>query len=149
MNSCPHQLSNFSSRELGVILRKSSKLQMQMELQPTNTCSRATREARLGGYSPWGHKETDKVSDSAQHMQPNVSAETHALMLPNEAALLPRPISRWRGCAQSCLTLCHSFDCSPPGSSAYRVSQASMGCHFLLQGIFATQGLNPCLLHCG
>ena len=22
------------------------------------------------------------------------------------------------------------------------------GCHFLLQGIFATQGLNPCLLHC-
>ena len=23
-----------------------------------------------------------------------------------------------------------------------------MGCHFLLQGIFPTQGLNPCLLHC-
>ena len=23
-----------------------------------------------------------------------------------------------------------------------------MGCHFLLQGIFATQGLNPGLLHC-
>ena len=23
-----------------------------------------------------------------------------------------------------------------------------MGCHFLLQGIFLTQGLNPCLLHC-
>ena len=22
-----------------------------------------------------------------------------------------------------------------------------MGCHFLLQGIFPTQGLNPCLLH--
>ena len=22
-----------------------------------------------------------------------------------------------------------------------------MGCHFLLQGIFLTQGLNPCLLH--
>ena len=22
------------------------------------------------------------------------------------------------------------------------------GCHFLLQGIFPTQGLNPCLLHC-
>ena len=23
-----------------------------------------------------------------------------------------------------------------------------VGCHFLLQGIFLTQGLNPCLLHC-
>ena len=23
-----------------------------------------------------------------------------------------------------------------------------MGCHFLPQGIFLTQGLNPCLLHC-
>ena len=23
-----------------------------------------------------------------------------------------------------------------------------MGCHFLLQGIFSTQGSNPCLLHC-
>ena len=23
-----------------------------------------------------------------------------------------------------------------------------VGCHFLLQGIFSTQGLNPCLLHC-
>ena len=23
-----------------------------------------------------------------------------------------------------------------------------MGCHFLLQGIFRTQGSNPCLLHC-
>ena len=23
-----------------------------------------------------------------------------------------------------------------------------MGCHSLLQGIFPTQGLNPCLLHC-
>ena len=22
-----------------------------------------------------------------------------------------------------------------------------VGCHFLLQGIFLTQGLNPCLLH--
>ena len=24
----------------------------------------------------------------------------------------------------------------------------AVGCHFLLQGIFLTQGLNPCLLHC-
>ena len=28
------------------------------------------------------------------------------------------------GCAQMCLTLCNPMDCSPPGSSVYRISQA-------------------------
>ena len=41
----------------------------------------------------------------------------------------------WRVCVcvcvcakspQSCLTLCHHMDCSPPGSSFYRISQARM-----------------------
>ena len=36
---------------------------------------------------------------------------------------------------------------SPPGFSVHGISQAGMGCHFLLQGIFSTQGLNPWLLH--
>ena len=57
-------------------------------------------------------------------------------------------------CALSSLTLCDPMDCSPPGSSVYAVfpgKNTGMGCHFLLQGIFPTQGLNPhllCLLHC-
>ena len=41
------------------------------------------------------------------------------------------------------------MDCSPPGSSVHGTSQAiktGVGCHFLLQGIFLTQGSNPCLL---
>ena len=40
--------------------------------------------------------------------------------------------------------------CSPPGSSVHGISQATsgLGCHFLFQGIFPIQGLNPCLLHC-
>ena len=43
--------------------------------------------------------------------------------------------------AQSCPTLCDSVDYSPSGSSVTGVV-----CHFLLQGIFLTQGLNPGLL---
>ena len=42
------------------------------------------------------------------------------------------------------------MDCSPPDSSVHGISQArihGVGCHFLLQGIFPTQELNPCLLH--
>ena len=53
--------------------------------------------------------------------------------------------------AQSCLILCDSMDCSPPGSSVCGILQArtlEWDCHALLQGIFPTQGLNPGLAHC-
>ena len=51
--------------------------------------------------------------------------------------------------AQLCLILCCPMDYSPTGSSVQRVFQARiLECHFLLEGIFPTQGLNPRLLHC-
>ena len=55
---------------------------------------------------------------------------------------------------QSCLTLRNSLDCSLPDFSVHGIFQAKntgIGCHFLLQGIFPTQGSNPsllCLLNC-
>ena len=49
------------------------------------------------------------------------------------------------------LTLCDLAHCSPPASSVHEILQARiLGCHFHLQRIFLTQGLNPyllCLLH--
>ena len=51
--------------------------------------------------------------------------------------------------AQSCPTLCYPMDCSLPGSSVHGIfSSTPMGCHFLLQGIFPTQGSNSGLPHC-
>ena len=47
---------------------------------------------------------------------------------------------------QSCLTLFDPIDCSLPGSSVHGDSPGKnigVGCHALLQGIFATQGSNP------
>ena len=44
---------------------------------------------------------------------------------------------------QSYLTLCDPMDCSPPNSSVHGDSpgkNTAVGCHFLLQGIFPTQG---------
>ena len=41
------------------------------------------------------------------------------------------------------------MDCSPPGSSVHGVfpgKNTGVGCHFLLQGIIPTQGLNLGLL---
>ena len=52
--------------------------------------------------------------------------------------------------AQSCLTLCDPMDCILPGSSVHGDSPGKnpgVGCHFLLQGIFLTQGWNLCFLH--
>ena len=51
---------------------------------------------------------------------------------------------------QSCLTLYNPVNCTPPGSSVHGIfsgKNTGVGYHFLLQGIFLTQGLNPCLLH--
>ena len=51
---------------------------------------------------------------------------------------------------QLCLTLCNPMDSRLLGSSVYGIVQARItrvGCHFLLQGIFLTQRLNPHLLH--
>ena len=39
------------------------------------------------------------------------------------------------------------MDCSLPGSSAHREEYTGVGCHFLLQAIFPTQGSNSHLLH--
>ena len=44
---------------------------------------------------------------------------------------------------------CDPTGCSPPGFFVYGISQATgAGCHFLLQGVFLTQGSNQGLLHC-
>ena len=50
---------------------------------------------------------------------------------------------------QSCLTLCDLMDGSSPGSSFHGDSSgknSGVGCYFLPQGIFLTQGSNPHLL---
>ena len=52
---------------------------------------------------------------------------------------------------QSRPTLCDSMDCSTPGSSVHGYSpgkNTGMGCHFLFQGTFPTQGSNPGPPHC-
>ena len=70
------------------------------------------------------------------------------------------PLSHWRNprstlcyyslVAQLCLTLCNLMGCSPPGSSVHGIfpgRNTRTGCHFLLLGVFLTQGSNLCLLH--
>ena len=51
--------------------------------------------------------------------------------------------------AQSSLTLCDPMDCGRQALCLWDFpgKNAGVGCHFLLQGIFLTQGSNPDLLH--
>ena len=51
--------------------------------------------------------------------------------------------------AWSCPTLCDPMDCSLPGSSVHGIfpgKNSEVTCHFLLQGIFPTQGSYPSLV---
>ena len=52
--------------------------------------------------------------------------------------------------AQSCPTLCDPMDCKhqAPLSMGFSSKNTGVGCHFLLQEIFPTQGLNLSLPHC-
>ena len=54
----------------------------------------------------------------------------------------------WCSVTQLCPTLCNPMDCSQRLLCPWNVSAmyTGVGCHFLLQKIFLTQGLNPCLL---
>ena len=45
-------------------------------------------------------------------------------------------------------TLLDPLDCNPPAPLDFPGRDTAVGCHFLLQGIFLTQGSNLCLLHC-
>ena len=58
--------------------------------------------------------------------------------------------NEWVIVAQSCLTLCDPMHlaCQAPLSVDFPGKNTGVGCHFLLQGIFLTQGSNNSLLHC-
>ena len=52
--------------------------------------------------------------------------------------------------ALSCVTLCNPMAFSLPGSSVladFPGKKTGVGCHFLLEGVFQTQGLHLHLLH--
>ena len=53
-----------------------------------------------------------------------------------------------REVAQSCPTLCDPMDTRLHCPWDFLGKSTGVGCHFLLQGIFPTQGQNPGLPHC-
>ena len=67
------------------------------------------------------------------------------------SSFLVLPISWWWLNRQVVSDSWDPMDYSPSGSSVHEISPGKntrAGCCFLLQGIFLTQGLNLCFLHC-
>ena len=72
-------------------------------------------------------------------------------IIPSESCtVIVRPKQRKKKkVAESCPTLCDPTDCKPtrlPHPWNFPGKSTGVGCHFLLQGIFPAQGLNPHLL---
>ena len=87
----------------------------------------------LVGYSPWGRKESDTTL--RLHF---TSLRGHLCIGGGGCGLV----------AKSCLTLATLWSVAfqVPLSMGFHRQEYWSGCHFLLQGIFWTQELNPCLL---
>ena len=115
-------------------------------------CSVSTQLGQVKEWA-WVLRETGLITDEtyiqnrAEHSQGRRFAEQ----------LGPKSTS-WKtiltGWWFSHLVVFNSYDpvdCSPPVSSVhgdFPGKNTGMGCHFLFQGIFPTQELNPGLLHC-
>ena len=82
-------------------------------------------------------KDRFNINNSSFYEKPSISIEK---IWTN----IGQPVNSQSEVAQSCLTLCNPMDCSPRN---FLGKSSGVGCHFLLQGIFLTQGSNPGLLH--
>ena len=83
-----------------------------------------------------------------EHLCVHRADSLHCAAQTSTMSIIKWPCVRVPACAQSCLTLHSPMDYSHPGSSPgnFPGENAGVGCHFLRQGVFPTQGSNPHLL---
>ena len=68
----------------------------------------------------------------------------HVIPPPCHQPFIPPLLLHWKWKSLSLVQLFGSMDRSPPRSSVHGVLKSTgVGCHFLLQDVFLTQGLNP------
>ena len=118
-----------------------------------------------GLYSPWILQA--RIPSSGDLPNPGIEPRSPALLVdsfPTEPQgkpkntgvsnlfllqqILPTQELKWSEVTQLCPILCYPMDCSLPGSEDllslwnFPGKSTGVGCHFLLQGIFPTQGSN-------
>ena len=112
----------------------------------------------LVGCSPWGRKESDTTERLHFHFSLSCIGAGNGNLLQCSCLENPRDGGAWwaavYGVAQSQTRLKRLSSSSSSSSSRLLCPRDSpgkntgVGCHFLLQGIFPTQGLKPGLMNC-
>ena len=147
---CPHLQIRTKQRKLNMLPYAITFLVVPPPASPD--AHQSTLKA-FSSYSQQSLLPTESASDGGW-LRPIANSGQTAFSCSRLGGLVHfrRPMGCLRGCSvnQSCLTLWDLLDCSPPSSSSWDFpgKNTGVGCHFLLQGIFPTQGLNPRLLHC-
>ena len=105
-------------------------------------------------YSPWDHKESDRTERAHTHTHTRARARVYV-----RAHVCVRVWMCTRTCPHMLSSSVVSDSLQPHGLQPARLlcswdfpgKNTGVGCHALLQGLFLTQELNPCLLcllHC-
>ena len=90
-------------------------------------------------------------TESRAEQNANLPPSIWAPQLISSDKVFPLHLLRNHRKVKSCPILCNPMDCNLPSSLCpwdFPGKNTGVGCHFLLQGIFPTQGLNPSLSHC-
>ena len=96
----------------------------------------------LGGYSPWGRKESDKIgwlNTNSHEVSPFVKKRYQQYLHNCVHVQLLIRVQLFAALWTVAPKILYPWNFSGKNTE--------MGCHFLLQGIFPTQELNPGLLH--
>ena len=98
-------------------------------------------------YHPTVHPGSQGVVTGQENTNDNQSYSSECLLCARHSAMYLMYLVLFKLLngmhAQSCPTLCNPMDYSLPGSSVRGIfsgKNTGVGCHFLLQGIFVTQG---------
>ena len=119
------------------------------KMEWSESCSVVSDSLLPHGLWPWTSPGQNTGVDSFSLLQgifptQGLNPDLHSRQI------LGKQKMEWSEVTQSCLTLGDPMDCSLPGSSPWDFpgNSTGVGCHFLLQRIFSTQGCNPGLPHC-
>ena len=107
-----------------------------------NSWGRGSQACFIDDYSHCPNSSHQQVNRGCKTSIPLIrSSSVVSRNLPIAQMVVVKSLSRVR-------LFCDPMNCGPPGSLSLEF-QARVGYHFLLQGIFLTQGSNPGLMHCG
>ena len=139
---------DFSGRILGRLIGRIVSSLLPDSSGKSNQCWQYTRKAKQAGQE----REEIGIPWKLNRIRPPHTKASWPLCITGQSHQVLILVGKFLcgyAVAQLCLSLCNPMDCSLPGLLcpwSFPGKNTGVGCHFLLQGVFLTQGSNPCLL---